>query len=54
MRENADSDKVHRGSYRTNEINKVVYADISAVYDRFEEFLKIFIDKIDTDLMPGV
>ena len=30
-----------------------VYADINDTYERFETWLNPFIDKIDTDLMPG-
>ena len=30
-----------------------VYADIDATYERFEKWLKTFIDNIDVDMMPG-
>ena len=53
VRENVDMDEVHRGSYRTQKINTRVYADIGNTYERFEHWLGTFIDKIDTDVMPG-
>jgi len=30
-----------------------VYKDLSDVHDRFESWMKSFINSIDTDLMPG-
>jgi len=39
VRENSDSDKVYRGSYRTQEINKIVYKDIDEIYTRFEDWM---------------
>mmetsp|Transcript_14891 Transcript_14891/g.18687 ORF Transcript_14891/g.18687 Transcript_14891/m.18687 type:complete len:107 (+) Transcript_14891:759-1079(+) len=53
VREHEEVDEVHRGSYRSQVVNRKVYEDISQTYARFEAFLGSFIDKIDTDLMPG-
>jgi DNA polymerase II small subunit/DNA polymerase delta subunit B len=30
-----------------------VYKDLSDVHDRFESWMKSFINKLDTDVMPG-
>jgi len=31
----------------------MVYKDLTDCYDKFEEWLKTFVDSLDTDLMPG-
>jgi len=53
VRENSKADEVHRGSYRTAETNKEVYADIGETYERFEHWIGSFLDKLDVDVMPG-
>ena len=30
-----------------------VYKDLTDVHDKFEDWLKSFVEKIDTDVMPG-
>jgi DNA polymerase delta subunit 2 len=52
--ENKTTDKVERGSYSAQAINKNYYEEVADTTDRLEDFMALFIDSIDVDIMPGV
>ena len=49
-----DIDKVCRGSFRAEKINKTVYERLATALDIFESYLKKFLTCCKVIIMPGI
>ena len=50
----SDIDKVSRGSFRAEKINKKVYGELNFSLDLFEKYLIKFLSCCKVTLMPGI